>query len=154
MTIWIDADSCPRQVREVIVRAACRTGTRAVFVANKPVALPASPLIGFFQCPVGQDAADNHIVECSSPGDLAITRDVPLASRLVEKGITTLNDRGTVYTVENIREKLSTRNFLVSLAADGLQSERTGSYGPKDLKGFADRFDRELQKLLRATTRP
>lgn len=152
MKIWIDADSCPRQVRETICRAAIRTGIRAIFVANKKIQLTKDPNIDLHICPQGPDEADNYIVEHAKLGDLAVTRDVPLAARLVENCVDTLNDRGTVYTKENIRERLSVRDFLVSLASDGLQPERIASYNNKDLQQFANAFDRLLQRLIRLNT--
>lgn len=151
MTVWVDADSCPRQVRDIVVRAARRTGVRAVFVANRQVPGLDTGNVEFVLCPPGQDAADDHIVLNARPGDLAITRDIPLAARLVEAGVPALNDRGAVYTRENVRERLSVRNFMVGLAMSGLSPDRVNGYGQKELKAFADGFDRELSRLLRAT---
>jgi uncharacterized protein YaiI (UPF0178 family) len=99
-------------------------------------------------CPPGEGSADNRLVELACPGDLAITRDIPLASRLIAKTVTVLNDRGRPYTPENIGEQLSLRNFMVDLAENGLASERTASYGKRELKIFADSFDRTLIRLL------
>jgi hypothetical protein len=100
-------------------------------------------------CETHQGAADDRIVELAEPGDLVITRDIPLASRLVEAHISVLDDRGRLYTRENIRERLSLRDFMVGLAEQGLGAERIASYGKKELKAFADGFDRELQRLIR-----
>ncbi len=149
MTIWVDADSCPRQVRDIVVRAAKRTGARAVFVANKPVPGLDKRNAEFILCPAGPDVADDYIVEHAKKGDLAITRDIPLAARLVEAEIPAVNDRGAVYTKENVRERLSVRNFMMDLAMNGLVPERVNGYGAKELKAFADGFDRELSRLLR-----
>lgn len=149
MRIWVDADSCPRPVRDAVVRAAIRTAVPATFVANRPVPGIGGPGIGFELCPAGPDAADDRIVAGAGPGDLAVTRDIPLAARLVEKGILALNDRGDVYTAGNVRERLSVRDFMVGLAADGLVPDRIYGYGKKELKAFADAFDRVLTRLLR-----
>jgi uncharacterized protein YaiI (UPF0178 family) len=153
MTIWVDADSCPRPVRELIIRAAIRLGLPAVFVADRPLADVAGPGIAFRLCPTGADSADDLIVEAAGPGDLAVTRDLPLASRLVDKGVSVVNDRGSEYSAANIRERVSMRDFVVGMAEAGYLVERSGSYGPKERKAFADAFDRTLQRLLRAAGR-
>jgi uncharacterized protein YaiI (UPF0178 family) len=98
-------------------------------------------------CPLGDGSADNRIVELANAGDLAVTRDIPLAERLVDKGICVLDDRGRVYTEENIRYCRSLRDFSVGLAENGMGIVRTANYGKKELKAFADSFDRELTRL-------
>jgi uncharacterized protein YaiI (UPF0178 family) len=98
-------------------------------------------------CPPGEDSADDRIVELARPGDLVLTRDIPLAERLVEKGVGVLDDRGRTYSKENIREFRSLRDFMVGLAENSLGKERTANYGKRELKAFADSFDRELGKL-------
>ncbi|QQO07374.1 YaiI/YqxD family protein [Breznakiella homolactica] len=149
MKIFVDADSCPRQVRETVVRAAQRTGTEAVFAANRPIPGIKGRGITMELCPAGDGSADNRIVELAVPGDLVITRDIPLADRLVERGITVLDDRGRLYTRENIRERLSVRDFMVGLAENGMGMERNASYGNRELKKFADTFDSLLSRLIR-----
>jgi uncharacterized protein YaiI (UPF0178 family) len=148
MTIFVDADSCPKPARELVIRTVKRKPLNAVFVANRPIPLEAGPGIVMTVCPPGEGSADNRIVELAQKGDLVITRDVPLASRLVEKEILVIDDRGRVFTQDNIREHLSLRNFMVGLAETGLGMERIASYGRKELKSFADSLDRELQRLL------
>lgn len=150
MTVWVDADSCPRQVRDIVVRAAKRTGVRAVFVANKKIPGIEGSGAEFVLCSAGADAADDRIVEEAAPGDLAVTRDIPLAARLVDARVPVVNDRGILYTAENVRERLSVRNFMMELNMSGIAPERINSYGPKEVKAFADGFDRELSRLLRA----
>ncbi|HCM25272.1 MAG: YaiI/YqxD family protein [Treponema sp. GWB1_62_6] len=149
MMIWVDADSCPRIVRDVVVRAARRTGIPAIFVANRPLPGLGGGPVSFELCPKTDGAADDHIVLKAKPGDLVVTRDVPLAARLVESGVIAVNDRGTVYTSENIRERLSVRDLIVGLANDGIMTERSREYGNKELKAFADGFDRELRRLAK-----
>jgi uncharacterized protein YaiI (UPF0178 family) len=100
-------------------------------------------------CPAEEGAADNRILQLAQPGDVVLTRDIPLASRLVDASILVLDDRGQVYTKENIRERLSLRDFMVSLAENGLRGKRVASYGKRELKAFADSFDRILARLLR-----
>jgi uncharacterized protein YaiI (UPF0178 family) len=142
--ILVDADSCPRAARDLVLRAAQRGGFGAVFVANRPI----PGLAEFMElCPPGEGAADDRIVELARPGDLAVTRDIPLAARLVERGIAVMDDRGNVYNAENIRERLSLRNFVVDLARQGLDTERSPSYGKRELRAMANSLDRLLVKL-------
>jgi uncharacterized protein YaiI (UPF0178 family) len=148
MTIFVDADSCPKPARELVVRTTKRKPLTAVFAANRPLPLEDAPGIVMEVCPPGEGSADNRIVELARQGDLVITRDVPLASRLVEKAILVIDDRGRVFTPDNIREYLSLRDFMVGLAETGLGMERIASYGKRELKSFADSLDRELQRLL------
>ena len=98
-----------------------------------------------------QDAADNYIVSNADSNDLVITRDIPLADRLVDRNIVTINDRGLVFTHENIKEKLSIRNFNFNLYTNGIISEKTGRFGKKELNDFANCLDREIQKKLKNT---
>jgi uncharacterized protein YaiI (UPF0178 family) len=155
MKIYVDADSCPKPVREAILRAAKRTGVPAVFAANRAIpgiGMPgiAGANISMEICPSHEGAADDFIVLHAVEGDLVITRDIPLASRLVEHAIVVLNDRGRIYTRENIREQLSIRDFVVGLANSGMDIERTSSYGNKELKQFSDGFDKTLTRLMKA----
>ncbi len=153
MTIFVDADSCPKPVREAVLRAAKRTGVPAVFAANRVIPGIEGGNISMEVCPQKEGAADDFIVLHAVTGDLVVTRDIPLASRLVEKSIMVINDRGRIYTLENIREQLSIRDFIVGLAENGLEIERSPSYGKKELKQFSDGFDKILTKLIREPTR-
>ena len=147
MKILIDADSCPKPVRELVLRRAKKLKLRIIFAANRqiPQAVGAEMEI----CPVKENSADDRMVEISEKGDLAITRDVPLAKRLVEKSVSVIDDRGRVFTADNINELLSMRNFKVGLADNGLETERTANYGKRELKTFADSLDRTLTAMLR-----
>jgi uncharacterized protein YaiI (UPF0178 family) len=147
--ILVDADSCPRLAREVVLRAAARTGVPAVFAANRLIPGITGDKVVMEICPPGEGAADDRIIQLACPGDLALTRDIPLATRLVEASILVLDDRGQVYTKENIRERLSQRDFMVEIAEIGLGSKRVASYGRRELKAFADSFDRILSRLMR-----
>ena len=146
MKILVDADSCPKQVRELVLRRAIKQNLRIIFAANRPV--PDIDGAEMEICPVTDNSADDRIVELTEKGDLVITRDVPLAKRLVEKETVVLDDRGRVFTKNNINELLSVRNFTVNLAENGLGIERITNYGKKELKIFADSFDRILTKLI------
>jgi uncharacterized protein YaiI (UPF0178 family) len=147
--ILVDADSCPRLARELVLRAAKRRKIRAVFAANRPIPGIAGDYAAMELCPAGEGAADDRIAALAEPGDLALTRDIPLANRLVEAEICVVDDRGQVYTRENIRERLSLRNFMVGLAENGLGMEQGANYGKKELKAMADSLDRLLTRLER-----
>jgi uncharacterized protein YaiI (UPF0178 family) len=142
--ILVDADSCPVMARELVQRRAGKLRLRVLFVANREI--PHSAGVEMIICPNGDNTADDRIAELAESGDLAITRDVPLAKRLVDKSISVINDRGRVFTKENINELLSIRNFMTGLADNGLETERTANYGKKELKVFADALDKEIRK--------
>jgi len=147
MRIFVDADSCPKAAREMVLRFSARLGIESVFAANRLI--PVGGVAVMELCPPGDGAADNRIVELAQSGDLVLTRDVPLAERLVQSGITVLDDRGRVFTKENIRQHRSLRDFAVGLADNGLETERTSSYGKKELNTLANSLDRELTRLLK-----
>ena len=149
MKILVDADSCPKPARSLIIRAAIRRGLRAVFAANRPIPDISGRGIAMELCPTGEGAADDRIMALALPGDMAITRDIPLAFRLVAASVHVLDDRGRLYTPENIRERLSLRNFTVGLAENGLALQRNAVYGKRELKSFADSLDRLLDRLNR-----
>jgi uncharacterized protein len=145
MKILVDADSCPKQARDLVLRRAVKLNIRAIFAANRQIPDAAGAQMEI--CPNGENAADDRIAELSESGDIVVTRDVPLAKRLVEKGVNVLDDRGRIFTKNNINELLSLRNFTVGLAENGMEFERTATYGKKELKTFADSFDRIITKL-------
>lgn len=146
MTIWIDADACPVPVREIVLRAGQRTNTALVFVANSPLPIPRRPLIKAVQVSQGFDVADNYISQHAQVKDLVITQDIPLAAEIVEQGITALNPRGELYTVENIRQRLAMRNFAEELRNIGQISGGPNKFGDKEKQTFANALDRWLQK--------
>lgn len=149
MTIFVDADSCPVKVREIICKTAGRLHIQAVFVANRPIPILKNQFCRSIITEAADQAADDFIAESASAGDLVITRDIPLAARLVAIRIRVINDRGTVYTDDNIRERLSIRNFMYELHANGLMPERTKSFGKKEVMEFAQALDRETRILLK-----
>jgi len=145
--ILVDADSCPGVVRELILRATLRTRTRAVFAANRIIPDIGGDYAEMLVCPAGEGSADDQLAALAQTGDLAVTRDVPLAARFLKAGAAVLDDRGRIYTAENIRERLSLRDFTVGLAENGYEFERSAGYGKRELKAFADSFDKLLSKL-------
>ena len=148
MKILVDADSCPAPARSLVLRAAVRTKTKAFFAANRNIPGIENDYAEMVICPEGEGAADDRLVSLAKSGDLALTRDIPLAARLLEAGAAVLDDRGRIYTKENIRERLSLRNFTVGLAESGYEYERNAVYGKRELKTFADSFDKLLTRLL------
>jgi uncharacterized protein YaiI (UPF0178 family) len=146
MQIWVDADACPVVIREILFRAAERTGVLMTLVANKPLRLPIAQNIQFVQVPQGFDAADKRIVELMAAGDLVITADVPLAAAAIEKGGVALNPRGELYTGENVRERLSVRNFLDELRGSGVNTGGPPALSQRERQIFANQLDRLLAK--------
>lgn len=147
MKILVDADSCPKAARELVLRRAKKLAVRVIFAANRKI--PGAQDAEMEICSSNENAADDCIVKIAEKGDIVLTRDIPLAKRLVEKDITALDDRGRVFNQDNINELLSIRNFTVGLADNGLGIERTANYGRKELKSFADSLDRILTRLAR-----
>lgn len=149
MTVWIDGDSCPRQVRDIVNSRCIREKVQLHYVANRELPLPDSEFISFSISSAAADSADDLIVAHSSPGDLIITRDIPLASSLVEEGRTVINDRGTQFTANNIRERLAQRDFMQMMREAGIGQDKGKNYGPKEIKDFSSCFDRVLVQMLR-----
>ncbi|MDR2470845.1 MAG: DUF188 domain-containing protein [Treponema sp.] len=150
MKILVDADSCPAGARSLVLRAAARTGTRAVFAANRVIPGVTEGGGEMLLCPAGEGAADDRLTALAEAGDLAVTRDVALAARFLEAGAAAVDDRGRIYTADTIRERLSLRNFTVALAESGHDFERSPAYGKRELKAFAGGFDKLLSRLLKA----
>ncbi len=150
LTLWIDADAAPVDVKDIVARAALRLELPAVLVANQRLQTPANnPFVSAVRVAGGPDVADDHIAEEASPGDLAVTADIPLAARLVEKGVITLDPRGEEYTRENIGERLSIRDFMDGLRATGVETGGPSAWGRKEKQAFAAAFDRALTRLLK-----
>jgi len=148
MQIWIDADACPKVIKEILFRAAERTKTPVTLVANQYLKTPASPLIKSVQVPAGFDVADNEIVKRCEVDDLVITADIPLAAEVIEKGGHALNPRGEFYSKENIRERLNMRDFMDTMRASGVQSGGPPALNQRDRQAFANELDRFLSKFL------
>jgi len=149
MRIFVDADSCPQIVRGIICRAAVREGLECIFAANRKIPLMDDELIKMVQVAEGEGVADKYIVDNSGEGDIAVTRDIPLAADLVENKVVVLNDRGDIFTPENIRQRLSIRNLMKEFRDSGIMPDSDGSFGPKEIQLFANAFDRELRKLIK-----
>ncbi|PKM29326.1 MAG: YaiI/YqxD family protein [Gammaproteobacteria bacterium HGW-Gammaproteobacteria-11] len=145
MTLWIDADACPRPVRDIVVRAARRRQIELILVANSPQVLPPGPGVRQVTVSSGADVADQYIIDHAVPGDLVITADIPLAAGLVDRKITAINPRGEIYSKANMGERLAVRNLMDELRGAGLAG-RSGPapYSDRDKQAFANALDRLL----------
>jgi uncharacterized protein YaiI (UPF0178 family) len=146
MHIWVDADACPNVIKEILYRAAERVRVPLTLVANKPLRTPPSPFIKSIQVAGGFDVADNHIVQQIQSGDLVITADIPLAAEVVEKDGHALNPRGMFYTRENIKERLTMRDFMDELRGSGIHTGGPKALNQSDRQAFANQLDRFLTK--------
>ncbi len=154
MRIWIDADAAPRDVKEIVFRAALRLEIETILVANARIALPANnPFLTAVRVAGGPDVADDHIADEAVEGDLAVTADIPLAARLVEKGVTTLDPRGEIYTEANIGERLSIRDFMQGLRDTGVDTGGPRARSQRETQAFANALDRTLTKIRREAER-
>ena len=144
MKIWVDADACPVVIKEILFRAAERTETQVTLVANQYIPTPKSKHISSVQVASGFDVADNEIVKRLDPGDLVITADIPLAADVIEKGGHALNPRGEMYTTDNIRARLSMRDFMETMRASGVDTGGPPALNQGDRQAFANQLDRFL----------
>ncbi len=149
MHIWVDADACPKAIKEILFRVAQRTEVPVTLVANQALSVPPSPFIKAVQVPSGFDVADNHIVQQVCADDLVITADIPLAAEVVEKGALAINPRGTKYTIENIRQKLALRNFMEEMRSTGQVQGGPPPLNQSDRQAFANTLDRLLNQQLK-----
>ena len=153
-TIWIDADACPKVIKEVIYSISMRLQLEVILVANSAMFIPPSPLIKIVKVSAGADVADNYIVEHVEQDDIVITADIPLAALIVEKEALALNVRGEIYTEENVRERLSMRDFMKELRdSGGMQIGGPDIFGPKDKEKFTNSINRILEKKLAVSKR-
>lgn len=145
--IWVDADACPRAIKDILYRVAERARLKVVLVANQHLTVPGSRFISAVQVAGGFDVADNHIVQECRPGDLVITADIPLAAEVVDKDAGALNPRGERYTPENIRQRLNMRDFMDTMRSSGVATGGPPPLSPSDRQAFANELDRWVAKL-------
>jgi uncharacterized protein YaiI (UPF0178 family) len=146
MRIWVDADACPRAVKDLLFRAAERVEVHLTLVANQRMRTPPSPYLHSMVVDDGFDAADRRIVELAGAGDLVVTADVPLAAEAIKKGARALNPRGEVYTEDNIGDHLATRNLLNELRSGGMETGGPPTFTKRDRQAFANALDRLLAR--------
>jgi uncharacterized protein YaiI (UPF0178 family) len=144
--LWVDADACPKVIKEVLYRAAEREQVVLTLVANQPLRIPPSRFIKSVKVAAGFDVADNEIVKLTEAGDLVITADIPLAAEVIEKGGHALNPRGEMYTADTIRQKLTMRDFMDELRGSGVNTGGPPVISQRDRQSFANELDRFLTR--------
>ena len=150
MQIWVDADACPKVIKDILFRAATRTKISLTLVANQTLHVPPSPFIRSVQVHAGFDVADNEIVKRVSAGDLVITSDLPLAAEVIDKGGHVLSHRGEWYSAANIRPLLNMRDFMDNLRASGIQTGGPPPMSQTERQLFAGHLDRFLASHTQA----
>ena len=146
-TIWIDGDACPKAIKIITFKAATRTQTPLIIVANHLLTIPGSPYLRFIQVSGGFDVVDDYISNHVQLGDLVITADLPFAHRVVEQSALALNPRGTLYTPNNINQLLAQRNTNETLRGSGMITGGPSSISPQDIQRYANQLDQILRKL-------
>jgi hypothetical protein len=147
MRVWIDADACPRAAKELVVKFALKRRFEVVLVAGQGQVKPPFACVSLVVVPAGPDAADDHLVEHAAPGDLVVCSDIPLADRLVKKGVATLDPRGREFDERNMAERLATRNLMADLRDQGQMGGGQAAYSERDRQDFANALDRLLTRL-------
>lgn len=146
MRIWVDADACPNIIKEILFRAANRTQTMTILVANQPLRPFPSSYVKYVQVSSGFDVADNYILQNILPEDLVITADIPLANGVIEKEGKALNPRGELYSIQNIKQRLSIRDFSEGLRSSGVITGGPAKLSKKEIQSFANHLDQLLMK--------
>ncbi len=148
MPVWVDADACPKVIRDILVRAAQRAAVTTTFVANQRVPLPPGPHLRSIQVSSGFDVADDEIVARVAAGDLVVTQDIPLAAEVIEKGATAVTPRGELLTGANVRARLNIRDFMDTMRASGVQTGGPPPLSQTERQAFANVLDRYLAGSL------
>jgi uncharacterized protein YaiI (UPF0178 family) len=143
-SIWVDADACPKVIREILFRACVRVECPLILVANHSLPIPPSVWITMTQVPAGFDVADNYIVQRVRDNDLVVTSDIPLAAELIEANAEVISSRGERYTKQNIRQKLNMRDFMETMRSSGEVSGGPSTLGSKEKQAFANALDQYL----------
>jgi uncharacterized protein YaiI (UPF0178 family) len=145
--IWIDADACPGPIKDLVFRTAERLQIETIVVANQSIWIPASDWVTRMTVPGGPDVADNAIVQRVQAGDVVITGDIPLASRVVEKDCLAIGVRGELYDDRSVHARLAARNLMDQLRASGMETSGPKPFDQKDVQAFANQLDRTLTRL-------
>ena len=149
MRIWVDADACPNMIKDVLFRAAVRTGVEIILVANQAIAKPKLHNVKAIQVSQGFDVADNEIVKRVEINDLVITSDIPLAADVIAKGCFALNPRGELYSADSIRAKLNIRDFMDTMRASGIHTGGPPTLGQSDKQAFSNELDKLLTRHVK-----
>lgn len=150
MRVWIDADACPKAAKDQLVKFALKRKFEVVLVAGQAQIKPAFACVKLIVVPSGPDAADDYLVEHALPGELVICSDIPLADRLIKKGVAALDPRGKEFDERNMGDRLALRNLCTDLREQGQMSGGQGAYGERDKQAFANALDRILTRLHKA----
>ena len=148
--IWVDADACPKVIKEILFRAAERTGVIVTLVANRPLAIPRIASLRVLQVAAGFDLADKEIASRAVAGDLVITADIPLAAEIIAKGGGALNPRGERYSPDTIRGVLTMRDFMDTMRASGNVGGGPPALTQADRNAFASHLDKWLSERASA----
>ncbi|MDH3999146.1 MAG: YaiI/YqxD family protein [Desulfuromonadales bacterium] len=151
MQIWVDADACPRVVKEMLFRAAERVSVVVTLVANQPLRTPPSQFIKTLVVGAGFDVADDRIVAEVAAGDLVVTADIPLAAAAIKRGALVLDFRGEMLTEDNIQERLTIRNMLDELRGVGVETGGPAAFSSGDKHAFARQLDTLLARKMAST---
>lgn len=151
LRVWIDADACPKAAKDQVVKFALKRGFEVLLVAGQAQSKPAYACVRLIVVPSGPDAADDYLVEHAQPGELVVCSDVPLADRLVKKGVSALDPRGREFDERNMGDKLAVRNLFTELREQGQVGGGQAPYGERDKQAFANALDRILTRLRRHT---
>ena len=153
MRVWIDADACPKAAKEQVVKFALKRQMEVVLVAGQGQIKPPFACVRLIVVPSGPDAADDYLVEHAVPGELVICSDVPLADRLIKKGVAALDPRGREFDANNMGDRLAVRNLFTDLREQGQVGGGQAAYSEKDKQAFANSLDRILTRLARQAVR-
>ena len=153
LRVWVDADACPKAAKDQLIKFALKRRFEIVLVAGQSQIKPAFACVRLIVVPSGPDAADDYLVENARPGELVICSDVPLADRLVKKGVAALDPSGREFDERNMGDRLAVRNLFTDLREQGQASGGQGAYGDRDRQAFANALDRILTQLARARVR-
>jgi uncharacterized protein YaiI (UPF0178 family) len=147
--IWIDADACPKAIKDIVFRTSRRLKVPVVLVANQSMQIPKNDLVSIIMVPHGADIADNRIVEEMKAGDIVITGDIPLAARVVEKAGLAIGTRGELFDEDSVQSRLASRNLMEQFRAAGMETSGPKPQNQKDIQAFANQLDRIVTRKLR-----
>jgi uncharacterized protein YaiI (UPF0178 family) len=153
LQIWVDADACPRDAKDILYRVADRRELLVTLVTNQPLRLPRSPFIALLQVPQGLDVADDEIVDQMAAGDVVVTADIPLAAAAVKREAIVISPRGELFSDTNIGERLAVRDLLADMRSSGVETGGPPPYTTQDRQAFANQLDRQLTRALRRRDR-
>ena len=146
MQILVDADACPKAIKDILFRVSERLRLTTTLVANHTLQIPPSRYVKFLQVESGFDMADTEIVNRLDVGDLVITSDSPLAYEVLCAGGHAINPRGELYTQDNINDRLNMRDFMDTLRSSGIDTGGPAALNSRDVQSFANQLDKFLLK--------